>query len=194
MDFKERIIQNAAKCFTRYGYNKTTMDDIGKSVGLKKNSLYHYFKNKEEIFFAVLINEQQHVNNNFYKQLKEIKGIKNKILGYVKLKLDICKEESILFSAMSELMVPEHSLYERIIFYLFEIEIVSLEKMLKEAYDNKEVKQIDFRMFSESMMMIFNSIKKLEISHQSVSSPFKNKTLNDYIIFIFESMLDSIIE
>ena len=50
---KEKIQQAAYKCVARYGFEKTTLDDIAKEVGLNKASLYYYYKNKEDIFFDV---------------------------------------------------------------------------------------------------------------------------------------------
>ena len=38
-------------------FDKTTLDDIGRRAGLNKASLYYYFKNKEDIFIAVVLNE-----------------------------------------------------------------------------------------------------------------------------------------
>lgn len=51
------ILQAAAECFARFGFDKTTLDDIGRRAGLNKASLYYYFKNKEDIFIAVVLHE-----------------------------------------------------------------------------------------------------------------------------------------
>jgi len=51
------ILQASADCFARFGFDKTTLDDIGRRAGLNKASLYYYFKNKEDIFIAVVLNE-----------------------------------------------------------------------------------------------------------------------------------------
>lgn len=50
---KEKIQQAAFKCVARFGFEKTTLDDIAKEVGLNKASLYYYYKNKEEIFLEI---------------------------------------------------------------------------------------------------------------------------------------------
>ncbi len=47
---RDIILDAAAKVFARYGYNKTTLDDIADKVGIKKNSLYYYFNSKESLF------------------------------------------------------------------------------------------------------------------------------------------------
>ncbi len=56
---RDLILQAGSECFARFGYDKTTLDDIGKRAGLNKASLYYYFKNKEEIFIAVVLSETE---------------------------------------------------------------------------------------------------------------------------------------
>ncbi len=56
---REEILRAGSECFARFGFDKTTLDDIGHLAGLNKASLYYYFKNKEEIFIAVVLAETQ---------------------------------------------------------------------------------------------------------------------------------------
>jgi AcrR family transcriptional regulator len=49
-----RIIEAAASVFVRRGFHGATMDDIAREAGYSTPSLYNYFKNKEEIFHAVV--------------------------------------------------------------------------------------------------------------------------------------------
>ena len=56
-DRRPAILDAAAGCFARYGYAKTTLDDIGKAVRLNKASLYYYFPNKDELFIQVVLRE-----------------------------------------------------------------------------------------------------------------------------------------
>jgi AcrR family transcriptional regulator len=49
------IITAALRCFTRHGYNNTTMDDIVDESGLSKGTLYWYFEGKEDLFEASLL-------------------------------------------------------------------------------------------------------------------------------------------
>jgi AcrR family transcriptional regulator len=45
----EAIIPVAAKLFQRYGYKKTTVDEIARDVRISKKTLYEVFPSKEEI-------------------------------------------------------------------------------------------------------------------------------------------------
>jgi len=47
---KELILQSAKAVFGRLGYSKATLDDIAESIGMKKPSLYYYYKSKELLF------------------------------------------------------------------------------------------------------------------------------------------------
>ncbi len=49
-DKRQKLVEAAAQVFLRYGYRKTTLDDIAEAAGLQKSSLYHYFENKDELF------------------------------------------------------------------------------------------------------------------------------------------------
>src|SRR5271156_3086481 len=55
---KNAIIDAAQKLFQHYGLNKTTMEDIAKSLGKSKSSLYYYYATKEDIFEAVVEKEK----------------------------------------------------------------------------------------------------------------------------------------
>lgn len=54
MDTKEKIIQTAFITFLENGYKSTTYSQLIKATNLSKGSFYHYFNNKEELFYAVI--------------------------------------------------------------------------------------------------------------------------------------------
>ena len=52
-NIKNKIIKSAISTFSKYGYDKSRMDDIAKTAKLSKGTIYLYFKNKEELFNAI---------------------------------------------------------------------------------------------------------------------------------------------
>jgi len=54
---KEKILIVAARLFGKYGFKKTTVDEIANTAHKAKGSVYYYFKSKEELFLAVVTNE-----------------------------------------------------------------------------------------------------------------------------------------
>jgi AcrR family transcriptional regulator len=48
------ILEAARGLYQRYGYKKTTMDDIAKAAGITKPTIYSYFKGKKDILIALV--------------------------------------------------------------------------------------------------------------------------------------------
>ena len=59
---KEIIIAAATTLFSRFGLDKTTMEDIAKAAKKGKSSLYYYFKSKEQVFAEVIRKEISGLN------------------------------------------------------------------------------------------------------------------------------------
>ncbi len=75
---KKIIIDEAARLFSRFGLEKTTMEDIAKAARKSKSSLYYYFKSKEDVFAAVIE--------------KEIQGLKLTLARAIEPETDPCKK------------------------------------------------------------------------------------------------------
>ena len=51
---RQQILDASKKLFAEHGFNKTTTKMIAEAVGIKKPSLYYFFKNKESIYTSLL--------------------------------------------------------------------------------------------------------------------------------------------
>ena len=77
MNKKEEILKIASKEFAKYGYKGVSLENIAKKAGISKAAIYYHFKNKAELFEAVLtpkleklINEVYSCNTNPKEDLK----------------------------------------------------------------------------------------------------------------------------
>ncbi|NUU31960.1 TetR/AcrR family transcriptional regulator [Arthrobacter sp. C9C5] len=50
----DEIIDAAYVCFTRHGARRTTMHDLAEEAGISRAALYQYFRNKEDVFRALV--------------------------------------------------------------------------------------------------------------------------------------------
>jgi len=46
---RREIVERAAELFEERGYHGTSLEDVAAAVGLRKASLYHYFRGKDDI-------------------------------------------------------------------------------------------------------------------------------------------------
>ncbi len=54
---KQKLLTTASRTFGKYGFYKTSMDEIAKSARKAKGSLYYHFNSKELLFREVVISE-----------------------------------------------------------------------------------------------------------------------------------------
>jgi AcrR family transcriptional regulator len=53
-DIPERIVEEATRLFVANGYNGISMREIAEAVGISKAGLYYHFRDKEDLFIAIL--------------------------------------------------------------------------------------------------------------------------------------------
>ncbi|HNP73804.1 MAG TPA: helix-turn-helix domain-containing protein [Kouleothrix sp.] len=54
----QRILDAAAALILRWGYNKTTIDDIARQAGVAKGTIYLHWNTREELFGALMLREK----------------------------------------------------------------------------------------------------------------------------------------
>ena len=110
------IALSAIGLFCEKGIQQTSIDQIAKSAGVAKGTIYLYFKNKEEIVFTIWdILTQQH-EEVFYKRTNPNMSAKEKILEYYNFREcqeGFDKEQTlILFQHfVSSMLIDKTSLY-----------------------------------------------------------------------------------
>jgi AcrR family transcriptional regulator len=50
----ERILEEATRLFVSHGYHGISMREIAEAVGVSKAGLYYHFRDKEDLFLAIL--------------------------------------------------------------------------------------------------------------------------------------------
>src|SRR5512138_3681698 len=50
VDKEKMIFDVSLKLFARYGYKKTTIEDVARELGMTPGSIYFYVKNKKDLY------------------------------------------------------------------------------------------------------------------------------------------------
>lgn len=53
---RETILAHSSRLFAETGYERTSLNDVARSVGLSKAAVYHYFPTKQAIYEAIVAN------------------------------------------------------------------------------------------------------------------------------------------
>lgn len=65
---REQILDGALSVFMQMGFDAASMNDITREAGVSKGTLYVYFKNKEDLFAAIIERQKLRI----FGQLQEI--------------------------------------------------------------------------------------------------------------------------
>jgi len=64
-----RILDAAAELIIRYGYDKTSVEEIAREAGISKGAIYLHFKSKEDLFEALVLRETDTITFRFFERL-----------------------------------------------------------------------------------------------------------------------------
>ncbi len=86
LPMREIILLKAKELFRAKGFAAVSINDIVDAVGVTKPTLYHYFKDKENLFLQVLVAMLESGHQNFSQGIADIPGFEERLytlaLGY----------------------------------------------------------------------------------------------------------------
>jgi AcrR family transcriptional regulator len=123
IDTREHILKVAMHIFSKFGFQKTTVDEIAKAAHKAKGSVYYYFRNKEELFQKVVEKEFNILQRELIKAVDEGKTGKIKLSNYITIRMKVLRELSNMYEALKN-------------DYL---DYLGFVEQIREKYDNEEV-------------------------------------------------------
>jgi AcrR family transcriptional regulator len=102
VDKRRLILEAAGRCFARYGYEKTTMEDVGTIVGMNKVSLYYYFKSKEALFGTMMRREEDGYLERMKREARQAAGCRKRIGAWIRLSFRYGASSGVLRQASAE--------------------------------------------------------------------------------------------
>ena len=194
-DRKNEILKSAEECFARYGYEKTTLDDIGKPVGLNKASIYYYYKNKEAIFSDVVKKETGIFLDEVRIKINKMKSFEEKIRFYFRARTGYFEKTLILNKLTTEITVKYRDFFEKLINDFFEKEIGILTDILTDECKKDELKKIDTKRAASAIHKVYESVKyKNSVCNMTNSTTGKCITEkdDDELSFILSLLLNGL--
>jgi len=122
-EYRKKIIKTAGQIFSRYGFKKTTMEEIAKALKIGKSSIYYYYKSKEEIFEAVVLNEANILRNELTGAIKSIDSPVGKMKNYVFVRMKSFEKLANYYNAIFDKNLDHFNFIEKI----------------REKYDREEI-------------------------------------------------------
>ncbi len=183
-DMRDNIIKVATEVFSRFGFKKTSMEDIARALRMGKSSIYYYFKGKEEIFQSVVDKEANLLRAKVKEILDSSSEATEKLRSYVKLRMDLVKHLSNYMEILKNDDLMNLELTEKFRKKYDDEEITIVRQILEEGNDKGIFKIKDLNL---SALAIVTAMKGLEIplvtSTMGVES--LNKVIDDMLDILF---------
>jgi AcrR family transcriptional regulator len=159
-DKKNRILEVARDCFARFGFDKTTLDDIGKAARLNKASLYYYFKNKEEIFLQVVLQESSQYIDDLQHKVSHLQSPNDKILQYLIERLRYYKQVINLHQLSIESLHHIEPIFHQFYQSVLEKEKVFIEKVLQKGVEEKQLYEHNSEQLAFAIITLADALKR----------------------------------
>lgn len=89
---RQKLIEVARELFAKKGIDSTTMNDIAAASQKGRRTLYTYFRNKDEIYYAVIEDELEHLSEEMDKVVKMSLSPDRKIIKLIYTHLNLIKD------------------------------------------------------------------------------------------------------
>jgi AcrR family transcriptional regulator len=111
---QKAIVEAANRIFSRFGYKKSTLEDIAQAARMAKSSLYYYFKSKEEILQAVVEQEIELAMNELGSAISSHSTPQEKLRAYSVMRLKILNRLGNYYSVLQDEYVEQYSFIDKI--------------------------------------------------------------------------------
>ena len=100
----EEILRAALRLYSKSGPSRVTMENVANATGRSRSSLYYYFKDRDEIFQAVLERIAEDVAAEIRVAVTAAANLHDKVYAYCSTKIKTSQAWKHVFSAMDQVM------------------------------------------------------------------------------------------
>lgn len=108
---RKKILNACYDVFGKYGYEKASINDIAKEAHVSKSSLFHYFINKENLYFYLYDFATLKIADNMQEGTEDLF---ESISLSTKLKFEIFKDYPSMFNFLKSIILESENLQEKL--------------------------------------------------------------------------------
>ncbi|MBN1820997.1 MAG: TetR/AcrR family transcriptional regulator, partial [Prolixibacteraceae bacterium] len=156
---KDKIIKVAQETFKKYGYRKTTMDEIAFAASKGKSSLYYYFSSKEEVFKEVIEFEANTLKKRIEEAISYENESKLQLKNYFISRMEGFRNLSNFYLAIKDDFLSNLEFIEEIREKYDKDEFIMVCSILKNGIEQKKFKPVDIEITAKALTMIMKGLE-----------------------------------
>ncbi len=156
----DEILGVARELIARFGFRKTTMEDIARAARMAKATVYHYFGSKEEILREIIHREGNALREKLQQALRQGRTPEEKLTLYARTRFRALRDLALYYKAMSEEFYSHLPFVERERQEFDRFELDMLEHLLREGVERGDFDIPDPRLYA---FLLLQAMKGLEV-------------------------------
>jgi AcrR family transcriptional regulator len=104
---RRTIIRASLRVFSRKGYETTALDEVAREAGLAKGTLYLYFKDKEDLYFHVMLSVLERLEAFITKQISDSQNPLDKLAAVARAQIGFFADNPHYFRLFMAAFNPE---------------------------------------------------------------------------------------
>ncbi len=144
------ILKTAAGMFAQKGYHRTTVDEIASALGVAKGTIYYHFKNKEELYLAIIQEGVYLLEERMRQDLPALKGPAEKLKKIIGSMLSFIEDEKdLVFLFIQELCGRD--IQREVLARMLSGSLGIIRRIIEEGIKDRSFKKVDPEITTSSM-------------------------------------------
>lgn len=189
---KKQILEAAKQVFGKYGFTKTTLDDVANAVGMKKASLYYYYSSKEDLFKDVVKSETDELIKELEENIFKLSSLTEQLISFVKIRIDYLHKLINLHNLAASIIIEVRPICESLYREFSDKQVEIVSKILSDGIKNHQVKHLDVHRTAKLFILAVESIAMRDIWKSKFSQEIDYKSIEDDSLFLTELIINGI--
>ena len=184
------IARASIELFVAKGMQQTSIDEIAKSAGVAKGTVYLYFKNKEEIIFTIWDMLSQQHDEAFLKRITPEMSAKEKILEY--FNFSECEKEhdkeqmlTLYQHFISSMLVDKTGLYGAYFERFFQQDYDFISSWLNDGIAKGEITVGNVDLLTYTIIMLLKGVL-IRAKASNMNFYEAQNTLTQHLIYLLD--------
>lgn len=149
----------ATECFSRLGYEKTTLDDIGGRVKLNKASLYYYYNSKEDLYCDVIYAEAQRFRDELRSKMQAFRTTDEKVIYFLSERTRFYARIKSLQEVSDDVVKKIEPIFATLRQGIYSEERNLLKEVLEEGIQKGEIPITDSAKLSDVLLRVASAFR-----------------------------------
>lgn len=189
---KKQILEAAKQVFGKYGFTKTTLDDVANVVGMKKASLYYYYSSKEDLFRDVVKSETDELIKQLEEQIFKLNSVSEQLTSFVKIRIDYLHKLINLHNLAASIIIEVRPICENLYREFSDKQTEIVVRILSDGIKNKQIRHLDVTRTAKLFITAVESITMRDIWKSKFSHEIDYKNIEEDSLFLTELIINGI--